>query len=162
MSRLNLPPVWLLLFAILAWTQGKYLHIGPISGSLTDFLGGLLVGGGILLMLVAAAQFRKARTTIHPHNQPDALITGGIYKRTRNPIYIGDLMIFAGLCLYWEAWPSLLLVAVLWWIFDRHFVRPEEARLRATFGHQFLKYAARTPRWIRRENAKDDVTRPQR
>ena len=88
MSRLDLPPVWLLLFAILAWAQGTYFHIGPIGGPLADFLGGLLVGGGILLMLLAAVQFRKAQTTIHPHNQPDTLITGGVYKRTRNPIYI--------------------------------------------------------------------------
>ena len=51
-------------------------------------------------MLVAAIQFRKMRTTIHPHNQPAALITGGIYQRTRNPIYIGDLGILTGLCLY--------------------------------------------------------------
>jgi len=159
-SRFELPPVWLLLFAILAWAQGRFYYFGPSGSPLTDFLGGLLVGGGILLMLLAVVQFRKVQTTIHPHNQPKALITGGIYKRTRNPIYIGDLMILAGLCLYWEAWPSLLLVAVLWWVFDRRFVQPEEARLRTAFGHQFLKYAAKTPRWLRGGNAKDHVVRP--
>ena len=159
MSRLDLPPIWLFLFAVIAWLQAKYLHAGPDGGALSDFLGGLLVGGGILLMLLAVAQFRKARTTVHPHNQPDALITRGIYQRTRNPIYIGDLMILVGLCLYWEAWPSLFLAAPLWWILDRRFVQPEEARLRAAFGHQFLKYAAKTPRWLRRENSRDDVFR---
>lgn len=147
-QAMDIPPLWLLIGALLGWGQATFLPVGPPGGALTDLLGGLLVGGGLLLMLLAVVEFRKHSTTIVPHLTPDALITEGVFRRTRNPIYLGDVLILTGLLLRWEAWLALPLAAVLVVILDRRFIRAEEARAREAFGPAFDAYCARTRRWI--------------
>lgn len=145
----DLPPVWLAGALALAWAQARHWPLGlSFGGGWADLAGGLLVGGGLVLVALAAAEFRRARTTIVPHGQASALVTGGIYSRTRNPIYLADLMILAGLILYWDAVLSLVLVPLLLWVLERRFVIPEENRLRRTFRADFARYAQKVRRWI--------------
>jgi protein-S-isoprenylcysteine O-methyltransferase Ste14 len=145
----DLPPVWLAGALALAWLQARHWPLGlSFGGGWADLAGGLLVGGGLVLVALAAAEFRRARTTIVPHRQASALVTGGIYSRTRNPIYLADLMILAGLILYWDAVLSLVLVPLLLWVLERRFVIPEENRLRRTFRADFARYAHKVRRWI--------------
>ena len=145
----DLPPVWLAGALALAWAQARHWPLGlSFGGGWADLAGGLLVGGGLVLVALAAAEFRRARTTIVPHRQASALVTGGIYSRTRNPIYLADLMILAGLVLYWDAVLSLVLVPLLLWVLERRFVIPEENRLRRTFRADFARYAHKVRRWI--------------
>jgi protein-S-isoprenylcysteine O-methyltransferase Ste14 len=144
--RIDLPPLWLLAFALAAWGQARLLPLDP--GALPRAAGWLMVAAGLGLLLAAAVAFARARTTIIPHREPSALVTGGVYRISRNPIYLGDLLILAGLCLIWGAVSGLVLVPLLWLVLDRRFVRPEAARLRARFGPAFDAWAARTRAWI--------------
>jgi protein-S-isoprenylcysteine O-methyltransferase Ste14 len=80
--------------------------------------------------------------------EPDALVTTGVFARTRNPIYLGDAAILAGLVLFWQAWPSLVLVPLFVWLITDRFIRPEEERLHARFGVRFEQWAQRTRRWL--------------
>lgn len=149
MKWLDLPPVWLVAFAACAWWQGHNLTLGlSLAHPVTMLLAGVLVGGGIVLTLLAAMEFRKHRTTIIPHQEAETLIQSGIFKRSRNPIYLADVMILAGLCLYWDAILSLVLVPVLVWILERRFIVPEEDRLRRKFRADFARYAEKTRRWV--------------
>jgi len=107
---LDMPPLWLLLFILLARIQASRFPALTWKNPATDLLGGLLVGGGLLLLALAVMQFNRARTTIVPHREAEQLITTGIYARSRNPIYLGDAMILAGFCAYWGAWPALLVL----------------------------------------------------
>jgi protein-S-isoprenylcysteine O-methyltransferase Ste14 len=136
------PPVWLAGFAGLAWGQAQ---VWPMAGLPTA--GGVLVAAGVVLMAVAAVQFALARTTIVPHETPSALITRGAYGLSRNPIYLADAVILAGLCIVWGAWAALLLPVFVVVITTR-FIRPEEARLRAAFGAAFDDWAAQVRRWV--------------
>ncbi|WP_372892497.1 methyltransferase family protein [Rhodosalinus sp.] len=146
---LDLPPVWLAGALALAWAQARHLPLGlSFGGAWADLAGGLLVGGGLVLIALAAAEFRRARTTIVPHQDASALVTGGIYSRTRNPIYLADLMILAGMILYWDAVLALVLVPLLLWVLERRFVIPEENRLRRSFRADFARYAQKVRRWI--------------
>jgi protein-S-isoprenylcysteine O-methyltransferase Ste14 len=145
---LDMPPVWLALFVALAWVQARYLPVWPWSYPMIDLLAGVLVGAGLLLMGLALAEMRRARTTIIPHLPPDALVTTGVFNRSRNPVYLGDTLVLAGLVLFWRAWPSLLLVPLFMWLVTDRFIRPEEARLRARFGAQFEHWARRVRRWL--------------
>lgn len=87
MRRIDVPPVWLVGFAVLAWLQGRYASFGlSLEGGFTDLLSGILIGGGIILAVLAAVEFRRYRTTIIPHETPSAMVQSGIYKRSRNPI----------------------------------------------------------------------------
>lgn len=145
---MDIPPVWLLVFLALAWVQSSRFPVPLSGGWVSDLLGGLLVGGGLLLALLAVLEMRKARTTVIPHLEPDALVDSGVFGLTRNPIYLGDAMILAGLTLYWEAWPSLILLPLFVWLITDRFILPEEERLHAAFSTGFEVYRQRVKRWI--------------
>ncbi|WP_417603068.1 methyltransferase family protein [Primorskyibacter flagellatus] len=149
MKWLDLPPVWLVGALGLAWAQKTWtpmaLSFGPVWA---DLLGGMLVGGGLLLMVLAVYEMRSKRTTVVPHRIPDALVTTGIFSRTRNPIYLGDSMILTGMILYWDAVLALPLVPIFVWLIETRFILPEEARLRRKFVAQFARYAQQVRRWV--------------
>jgi len=146
---LDLPPVWLALFVALAWVQARFLPLGVGFGDTwADLLGGLLVGGGLVLMALAFTEFRKARTTVIPHKVPSSIIQSGIFSRTRNPIYLGDALVLAGLILRFDAVLSLPLVPVFVWLIERRFILTEEARMRLEFRADFARYEKKVRRWV--------------
>lgn len=146
---IDMPPVWLAGFLGLAWVQPVLLPMGLGFGPVwADLLGGLLVGGGLVLIVMAAMEFRRYRTSIVPHETPDRLIQSGIFRRSRNPIYLGDALILAGLILRWDAVLSLPLIPVFAWIIEARFIIPEENRMRRTFRMDFARYCEKTRRWV--------------
>jgi protein-S-isoprenylcysteine O-methyltransferase Ste14 len=147
-KMIDVPPVWLALFLALAWLQGSYLPVGPAPGGLGRVLGWGLILGALVLIGLAAREFRRHRTTVVPHMPPEALVTSGVFALSRNPIYLADAMILAGCALLWQAWPSLILVPVFMWLIARRFILAEEARLRAAFGAQFDAYARNVRCWL--------------
>ncbi|NOE25331.1 isoprenylcysteine carboxylmethyltransferase family protein [Ruegeria sp. HKCCD6157] len=149
MRWMDVPPVWLIAFAALAWLQAKYLKLGlSLEGGLTDLLSGVLIGGGILMAVLAVVEFRRHKTTVIPHETPSSMVQSGIYKRSRNPIYVGDVLILAGLILRFDAVLSLVVVPVFVSVLERRFILPEEDRLRRTFRADFARYERKTRRWI--------------
>lgn len=147
LRHLDYPPVWLLALAVLAHVLGE---VGPDLAvpAWPPAMGTGLVGTGLALMAAAGWEFMRARTTIVPHRAPGALITSGVFRYSRNPIYLADVLILAGLILRWEAWLALPLVPALVVVLDRRFIRPEEARLRAGFGAAAEDFMRRTRRWL--------------
>jgi protein-S-isoprenylcysteine O-methyltransferase Ste14 len=149
MNKINVPPVWLAAFVAIAWIQSDYFSFGlGFGGAWADFAGGLLVGGGLVLLVIAAVEFRRHKTTIIPHETASALIQSGIFSKTRNPIYLGDVLILAGLILRWDAVPSLALVPIFVWVLEKRFIIPEEDRMRRTFRTDFARYEAKVRRWV--------------
>ncbi len=149
MRWLDIPPAWLALFAILSWGQARFLDFGfSLGGPWTDFIGGVLIGGGLILILLAASEMRRQKTTIIPHKEADRLVQSGIFSRSRNPIYLGDAMILAGLILYWDAVLALPLIPVFVWTIEKRFVVPEENRMRRKFRADFARYCEKVRRWV--------------
>ena len=142
---IDLPPVWLAGCVILAWIIGAVLPLGLPLG---EGIGALLVLAGIGLMVWAVVEMQRARTTVIPHRVPDALVDTGPFALSRNPIYLGDLLVLAGLCLRWDALLALPLVWGLMKVLTDRFILPEEGRLADTFGTDFQLYSARVARWI--------------
>lgn len=146
---IDIPPVWLLGALCLAWVQARQHPLGlSFGGAWADFAGGLLVGGGLVLMALALMELRRYKTTPIPHLEAERLVTTGIYKRTRNPIYLGDALILAGLILRWDAVLSLPLVPIFVWVIERRFILTEEDRLRRKFRMNFAQYCEKTRRWV--------------
>lgn len=146
---LDIPPMWLLACAILAWLQVQWVPLGLSFGSSWAVpLGTGLVVLGLVLVVLALWAFARHRTTPIPHRQASALITSGIFAWSRNPIYLADVMILTGLILRWNAVVSLPLIPFLAWIIQIRFIRAEEARLQKAFGDAFLRYQAQTRRWL--------------
>ena len=119
-----------------------------VDHPVTQMMGALLVGTGLILICAAAFSFRRARTTIIPHQTPTQLVTTGVYARSRNPIYLADALILTGLILRFDALPSLVLVPIFVWWIERHFIVPEEDRMRRTFRVEFARYEQNVRRWV--------------
>ena len=113
-------------------------------------LGAAVATAGVLVSVIGVLQFRRARTTVNPL-QPEAassLVTGGIYRWTRNPMYLGMALALAGWGLYLGNFGALALVGVFVMYIDRYQIDPEERALAARFGDAFAAYRRRVRRWL--------------
>jgi protein-S-isoprenylcysteine O-methyltransferase Ste14 len=111
--------------------------------------GGLAVAGAVVSIL-GVASFRRARTTVNPMTPGSAtsLVTAGIYRRTRNPMYLGFLLILCALAVALSnALAAALLPGFVLYL-TRFQIRPEERALEARFGPEFAAYKGRVRRWI--------------
>jgi protein-S-isoprenylcysteine O-methyltransferase Ste14 len=118
----------------------------PARVSLALALAGL--GGAIALAGVVA--FRRRRTTVNPltPGASSAVVSSGIYRVSRNPMYLGFFLALAGWAVYLSnAGPVLLLPAFLVYL-TRYQIKPEERALLAKFGPEFAQYMARVRRWV--------------
>lgn len=146
LKMLDLPLVWLAGFAALAWVAGRII---PVDGVLQWVIGWPVILSALVLMLAAAAQMIMHRSTLHPHRATDTLVTGGAYLISRNPIYLADAMMLAGLCLVFSApYAVPVLVPLFMLVLTRRFILPEEARLAAAFPRDYAAYRSETRRWI--------------
>lgn len=142
---LNYPPVWLLAFMALAWgiAQGH----APLGQSLL-WPGRAVIVLGLALMVWAAIAFRRARTSIVPHEIPSALVETGPFRHSRNPIYVADLIILAGWTLSLGAPLALALLWPFQQVLLRLFILPEEDRLSVHLGEPYRLYRTRVRRWL--------------
>lgn len=143
MRMLDLPPLWLLSCLVLTWISPWAILSG---GAFWPGVLCLALAAG--LTVAALLEFARARTTVIPHKMPSALIRSGVFRWSRNPIYLADLLILIGFALIWGKWLGLALLPVLFLVLDRRFIRAEEARLSAEFGEAFEAYKATTRRWF--------------
>jgi protein-S-isoprenylcysteine O-methyltransferase Ste14 len=109
-----------------------------------------LAAVGLAIGATAFLQFRKAKTTVNPLNPEasTALVVVGIYRLTRNPMYLGMLVILIA----WALWLSNLAAVVLLPLFvaylNRFQIVPEERALQARFGAGFERYRESVRRWL--------------
>lgn len=144
------PPAVGALVAAAMWacaSLGPQLSLAP---ALRYALMGVLVAAGLAFDLLGLLAFRASRTTINPLKPARAsvLVTGGVYRITRNPMYVGMGL----LLLAWAVHLSALLpfagpVAYVLYI-TRFQIRPEEKVLAQIFGDAYAAYAARVRRWL--------------
>ena len=112
-------------------------------------LGGTaLVLAGLVLGIAALGLFRRAGTKPEPWKASAALVTGGVYRTTRNPMYLGMMLIAAGLALTLGGlWSALALVAIFAAL-NFYVIAREEAYLEHRFGEAYRTYRSRVRRWF--------------
>ena len=149
--KLKIPPA--LVFALFAGTMWGLSSRCPAAAFPVPLrlpLAALLSATGLLAGAAGVLTFLRARTTVHP-GRPDhasALVTTGIYRFTRNPMYLGLLLMLAGWSLALaNGWAAVLLPAFVAYM-NRFQIRPEEDALRKKFGAEFDAYAVSTRRWL--------------
>ena len=113
-------------------------------------IAGLVIGLGLSLDVISVKGFWSARTTINPIKieNASALVTGGLYRFSRNPMYLGLALVLSGWALWLGNPINILGVAAFVWLMNVLQIKPEEAALTETFGQDYLDYKRRVRRWL--------------
>lgn len=146
--RRLIPPVWLLLWAGAMWAVDRWLPLVPGLVPNGKWPGLALISAGVVLEGVATWQFRHHSTNVLPFQPATVLLTTGVYRFSRNPIYVGMTLVLLGWALVLGSLGALLLVPLFPPWIQRLFIHTEEAMLETTFGDAYRAYAARTRRWL--------------
>jgi protein-S-isoprenylcysteine O-methyltransferase Ste14 len=119
-----------------------------LPGSLRWLLGGALCAAGAALQTWFILGFRRARTAVDPREPTTALVTTGPYRLTRNPAYLGLALLYAGIALLANAPWALVTLAPTLAVVNWGVIKREERYLERLFGDDYLRFKARTRRWI--------------
>ncbi|MBF0665652.1 MAG: isoprenylcysteine carboxylmethyltransferase family protein [Brevundimonas sp.] len=107
-----------------------------------------LIIGGLLLDGAAAGYFRRLGTAVEPWKPSTVLAVDGLYRFSRNPIYLGFAITYVGLAVAMDSVFVLLLLIPCLWVVDRFVIQREERYLSARFGADYDVYRARVRRWL--------------
>jgi len=145
---------WPALLFVAALAAGVLLgRLYPLPWPGLDDLAARAIGyglgaAGIALMVWGALTLYRANTTVLPHRRVDRLVTHGAFRFRRNPIYMGEVLLFLGLAQatgnIWLAIVAPLFAVAVFGLA----ILPEERHLEARFGEAYLDYKARTRRWF--------------
>ena len=124
------------------------LPMKPIIGFPWNLLGLPILSFGVYVSLKAKKQFRKSKTPISPNALPTQLHQNGLYRFTRNPMYLGIVIGLIGIALLTTSVINLVFPIIYFFIMDRLFIIKEEANLEKEFGKKILDYKRKTRRWI--------------
>lgn len=143
-----LPVVWLLL-AVLAMAALHWLL--PVVQVLRPpwSLAGLApMALGLWMAAVSAHSFQRAKTGLIPFDEATTLVTGGFFRYSRNPMYLGMVLFLAGLALVLGSISTVAPIPAFTWIIQHQFIRAEESFMENAFGAAYLDYKSRVRRWL--------------
>ncbi len=122
--------------------------VTDMSRGVTVPLGVVLVLAGGTLMGASARLFFRAGTSPNPTRPTTALVTGGPFRLSRNPMYVGISLVYLGVALLLDSVWAVLLTVVVVVSLDRLVIRREERFLEARFGEDYLAFKRRVRRWF--------------
>jgi protein-S-isoprenylcysteine O-methyltransferase Ste14 len=143
-----LPPTYLLVAIVVMLALHFLLPAIQIIPGPWNILGVVPLACGIALNLVADKAFREAATTVKPFEESTVVITTGVFRITRNPMYLGYVLILIGVALIVRSLTPYAVIPVFAVLMDRVFIRVEEQMLEAKFGQAWLGYAKKVRRWV--------------
>ncbi len=144
------PPVVALISAATMWLVAEQLTYFGLEIPLRGLLSLVLLVVGLAVELSAVLLFLEARTTVNPMRPRNTarLVEHGIYRVTRNPMYLGVLLLLAA----WAVWLgnplNIAVLALFAWYVTRFQIIPEERILRALFAESYESYCSRVRRWL--------------
>jgi protein-S-isoprenylcysteine O-methyltransferase Ste14 len=147
MRVLDWPPIWLLGCLAAAWGLSWAVPLG-LFGAAGAWAGWGLIVAGLALMGLAVLEMVRARTTVIPRRTASRLVTSGVFRLSRNPIYLGDALVLLGACLIFNSALGLIFVPAFIWIITKRFIEGEEAGLAREFGAEFDSWSAAVRRWV--------------
>ncbi|RUO19972.1 isoprenylcysteine carboxylmethyltransferase family protein [Aliidiomarina iranensis] len=152
--ELKIPPLILVLIIaadmwLLSWIFGTWLGLGWLFSTSPALLW-LAIGVGVLLPLLGALEFLKHKTTVNPTKPADssAVVKTGIYRFTRNPMYLGFFFLLFGFALWLGNFAAAIMLPVYVWFLTRFQIIPEERILLDNFGKPYADYLQTVRRWI--------------
>lgn len=145
---LTIPPVIYLAGLLLGLLIHYFYPIGFLPDAISVWCGVLLILVSILMMLFAVRAFLRAKTALDVYKPTTAIVTNGIYRLSRNPMYLSLTIAYCGIASWINSlWILLLTVPVLI-VVDWGIIKREERYLQQKFGDEYLRYKSEVRRWI--------------
>jgi protein-S-isoprenylcysteine O-methyltransferase Ste14 len=149
MKRDNLlPPTYFLFSISVVVLLGLFLPWMRIIPAQWNIIGITLLITGVIFNIAADNAFRLMGTTIKPFEESTSLVTSGLYGFTRNPMYLGFVLMLTGLALLIGRLTPFFVIPIFIVLLERRFIVHEERMLATKFGVVWQEYASRTRRWI--------------
>ena len=148
MNKKILPPTWLLLCIVLMFVLHFFMPLKTVIPSPYKYLGAVFIVLGIWINLSADGLFKRHDTTVKPFEKSTSLVIKGPFKFSRNPMYLGFVIILLGMSIMLGSVSSFSGPVILFIVMDRCFITAEEKMLAEEFGSEFEEYKKQVRRWI--------------
>lgn len=143
------PPIITALLGLVAFVFSKYAPLRDLVPSL-PWIGGGVGILGVFILLWAGVLFKRRKTTVNPFRpeKTSTIVAEGPYRFTRNPMYLGMLLLLVGLCVLFAHPANIILIIGFVVYITQTQIKPEERALTAQFGTDYTDYMAKVRRWI--------------
>lgn len=149
--ELKIPPLLLvIIFGGAMWAVSRLLPAGYLTIPGKLWLSAAVLAVGACIALLGVLEFRSAGTTVDPRtpNESESLVVKGVYRFTRNPMYLGFLLMLVAWGLFLGSVFAALLLPLFIVYMNRFQILPEERHMRALFGEAYNRYASQVRRWL--------------
>ncbi len=149
--NLKIPPVAQAIIAIIfICLLDQYLPLYQINFPFQKTMAAALMTTGLGIALSGVYAFRKSKTTVDPRTPEKAsqLVIIGIYKHTRNPMYLGLTFILTSICVLLGTISTIFAIITFILFINKYQIIPEETALKKIFGNNYLQYLQSVRRWL--------------
>ena len=144
----SIPPLWFFIAIAVQVSSHRFVPVGRDLAVPWNWTGALFVVLGIAFAVAANRQFMRAGTPVRPFEPMTAIVTGGIFAYTRNPMYLGMTAVLAGIALLLGSLAPLVVVPLFVLFITFGFIRHEERVMEEAFGDEYVSYKRRVRRWL--------------
>lgn len=144
------PPILLLITGVVMWFVARSEFAAPITIPYALIIALVCASSGLLIAVMAFRRFNSADTTIDPLHPEEAssLVRSGIFSRTRNPMYLGLMLILSAWMIWLASLTNVLVLVAFVVLITELQIKPEEAALRILFGSSYDDYCRDVRRWL--------------
>tara|TARA_B100000959_G_scaffold171406_1_gene179512 strand:- start:2302 stop:2754 length:453 start_codon:yes stop_codon:yes gene_type:complete len=142
------PPIVTLTFILLSFWLANYLP--KLGFNFQGLLSLLIILIGLTIIVIGVKTFHKSDTTVNPLNPKEAshLVTDGVFSYTRNPMYLGMLIIVLGVTVYNGVYIGIIILPCFIFYIKKFQIKPEEEAMQEIFADDYTDYFKRVRRWL--------------
>jgi len=148
MKKKTLPPTYFFYAIVLMIALHFLLPVSKILRFPWNLLGLVPLVVGAILNLIADRDFKRAGTTVKPYEKSTTLVTSGVFRISRNPMYLGMVLILFGIAVLMGTLSPYTIVILFAVLMDQVFIKVEERMLEEVFGETWQEYKMKVRRWI--------------
>jgi protein-S-isoprenylcysteine O-methyltransferase Ste14 len=143
-----MPPIWILIAIFAMLISNFTFPLAWIVPPLWNLIGIIFLASGMILNLIADKAFHQVDTTVKPFQESSSLVTSGVFQISRNPMYLGMVLILTGIAVLLRSLSPFLVIVPFAILIDRSCIHVEEQMLAEKFGTMWEAYKAKTRRWL--------------